>query len=609
MVLPLVCAAEARIRVSAPGRQAQTGSGETARLIWSGQDILRHVGERLERIGLSNDGTWLAFVDWSQRGNVALRNVATGDVRFVTDGPVTESASWPAISADGTRVAFAWFDGATRSIRVVSADGGRPQVLWQSTGSPRVYPRSIAWAPDGRHLAAVLDTTSSSSAIVLISVSTGTVTPLKSLTWRPSYASAANENVLGGFSPDGRYLVYALPNQPPSTPGGIFVIAADGSQETTLVEGGAGERFPSWAADGAAVVFVRDTGLWSIRIRDGKPTGEPVLLRGELRGIAGLGFTSDGSYVYATLNLRRGVYMAGLDPATLDVTAPASLLVDQSVGLPDDASWSPDGKLLAFVRSTPAGTSVVIRSPDGSERTVLGTFRTDVAGRVSWFPDSRSLLVPQINRTTRQSTFRKVSVETGQASVVLEGPNWERRDLVGPSPDGKSVYYTKVPDSQAPATTDVRISRLIRRDLESGAETELYRSEKVLLSFSPAISPDSRRLAFMIGSALMTVATDGRTPPIEIARGQFLVSTAQNQSLVWSADGRHVLVVAREPAVPERVWAFPAEGGAPRRLELSMEQIRLTGVSPDGRRLAFTGSERQPEIRSSRNLLGSAPAK
>ena len=66
------------------------------------------------------------------------------------------------------------------------------------------------------------------------------------------------------------------------------------------------------------------------------------------------------------------------------------------------------------------------------------------------------------------------------------------------------------------------VLRLVRRDLETGNETELYRADNAGLFFPAAISSDGNRLAFMAGSVLRTVPTDGRTSLTEIARGRDL---------------------------------------------------------------------------------------
>ena len=57
---------------------------------------------------------------------------------------------------------------------------------------------------------------------------------------------------------------------------------------------------------------------------------------------------------------------------------------------------------------------------------------------------------------------------------MLESPNWDMRRLTGPSPDGKYVYYSKGQESAPDGHETVR---LVRRDLETGTESELYRAE------------------------------------------------------------------------------------------------------------------------------------
>ena len=110
------------------------------------------------------------------------------------------------------------------------------------------------------------------------------MTRLKSLPWTANYSGASVE--LGGFSPDGRFLVYAMRNDLRPGLGGIFAIAVDGSQETALVQGASKDSSPAWTPDGSAVMFVSDRstnyGLWSIRVANGRPIGAPELVRGNV---------------------------------------------------------------------------------------------------------------------------------------------------------------------------------------------------------------------------------------------------------------------------------------------------------------------------------------
>ena len=231
-----------------------------------------------------------------------------------------------------------------------------------------------------------------------------------------------------------------------------------------------------------------------------------------------------------------------------------------------------------------------------------------------WFPDGGSLLIPEIDRSIRRSTYRRVQIDTMEETVALEGPNWEMRRITGPSPDGKYVYYSK---GQESASEKNELVRLVRRDLATGQETELYRADYFERGypafFSPAISPDGQRLAFVIFNeagvqTLMTVSTAGGAPHRPVTHGKFLPGPGDpDQTLEWTKDGRFILVANYESAEVRRVWAIPSEGGEPRKLDLAMPRLRLTDVSPDGGRVAFAVTTTTPEIGLFSNVLG-APA-
>jgi hypothetical protein len=51
------------------------------------------------------------------------------------------------------------------------------------------------------------------------------------------------------------------------------------------------------------------------------------------------------------------------------------------------------------------------------------------------------------------------------------------------------------------------------------------------------------------------------------------------------------------------VWAFPVDGGEPRKLDVVFESIATADLSHDGKRLAFTGSQTKGEVWTIKNLL------
>jgi len=623
-------AAYARDRMAATATaRSSDDHGFVAREIWTGDSLTEHVIPKDAsatigfRVKPSSDGQWLAFAD-AASFNVAIRNVTTGEIRLVTrDARPASVVGWdeaegamhPFVSPDGSQVAYQWFSHDKLSLRVVPVGGGRPRVV-ASLGD--LYVGAIRWSPDGRTLA-LIAARWGDVHIALMSLSDGTMTRVKALPWRTDYTFGTDMGgvSLGGFSPDGRWLLYSVEGARPGDGDAIFAIAVDGSQQTTLIHGPSTNQSPAWTPDGRAVVFVSDRGtdfgLWSIAVANGKPASAPELLRANVGHIQGLGFSRNGSLFYGRMNLRDDVLAVDLDPATGALTSQPAPLIDRSMGSNRGARWSPDQRRLAFVRSTPSGDTVVVRSVDGAERTLPTTFRSGPYGFAAptWFPDGRSLLIPDIDRTVRRKTVRRVQLDTLEETVVLDGPNWEMRGVTGPSPDGKSVYYSKAPES--PAGDGRELVRLVRRDLESGHETELYRAEFTSppASFSPAISPDGERLAFVLMTearvrTLMTLTTAGGSPK-PVATGDWL-PLGENQSLVWTRDGRFILVASEQTHGVRRVWAVPADGGAPRQLDVAMPGLRLADVSPDGRRLAFVVTRTSPELGVFDNVLKPAAA-
>ena len=245
---------------------------------------------------------------------------------------------------------------------------------------------------------------------------------------------------------------------------------------------------------------------------------------------------------------------------------------------------------------------------DGTERTLPtklldGYFPAQMGP--AWFPDSRSVLVSDTDQANRKTSFRRVDVESGQETLVFEATYQTIWPLVAIAPDGKSLFYSRLEPDSDPTMNRLR---LVRRDIASGTETELYRAVSGGVGFfALTIAPDGRRLAFMANVGpnqrhLMTLSTDGGTPVI-LYRGGY--SNPQPQAAVWTRDGKHILFKAEDGRQRTRVWAVPSDGGEARKLDLSTEGIGKMDLSPDGTQLVFTGTKRKQELWMIKNLLPS----
>jgi len=543
----------------------------------------------------SLDGRYLTFVDWTgNSGNVGVRDLMTGENRLLTHvaGSVGAHADDPVLAPDNSEVAYIWEDA---EIRLVRRDGTHDRLLFKPDGAPT----KLVWSPDGRQLAIVL-TDTGARRIALVSLTKPAATTLKSTGW--------NYPQLGGFSPDGKYLVYSLPHTPPAFDGGIFAITADGSRQVTLVQTPNLDRAPMWTPDGRGVVFLSDrsgkSALWHVAVRNGEAQGEPQLLRtgvGELN----MGFARDGSYFYGTQNLQTDAYLVGVDPETLVAHSPPARLTDRSIGSNAKPVLSPDGTRVAFVRSGDTSRLVIRSVADGTERILPTLFSIGgVTFGPEWFPDGRTLLVGETDYPNGRAILRRVDVDAGSDSPVMTTAYGGLYGRVQISHDGRSLFYS--------FRTGGNVLHLMRRDLATGTETDLYHVETGGVGlFGLSLSRDGRQLAFNVNvppserlhgegpRALRTISVDGGTPR-ELFRGEY--SCPAPWAATWTHDGRNILSIC-DDGQRRRLMAVPVNGGEPRKLDIFMDDIGNVDVSPDGRQIALTGRKREPEVWTVTNLL------
>src|SRR5713101_884333 len=185
-------AAQARARLAVlSGNVASRNFEMVTRRVWAGPDV--NVGG-----SLSPNGRYLSYVDWTT-GGLALRDLATGRVRHLTNEGSSTEVGGSSISPDGKEVAYNWFnkDGFPE-LRLVGSDGSAARVLYSNK---QVFAWAGGWSPDGNYILTSFYTVPNTFQIALISVGDGSVRILKTLDWFPTNAK---------FSPDGRYIAYDL---------------------------------------------------------------------------------------------------------------------------------------------------------------------------------------------------------------------------------------------------------------------------------------------------------------------------------------------------------------------------------------------------------------
>lgn len=287
-------------------------------LIWAGEDGLfrREIDEQFAtrlwtgpiagRPAWSPDGGAIAFVDRT-RASLLVLSLQSGDILVETPmaNPVARfqplalpTLGGPAWAPDGTRLAFACWDGAGDEICTIGADGrGRRQVTRIEPPTSGAAPADFvpassnvgppAWSPDSSSLAMAVypERSGAVSGVFVVDLKRGTarrVSPLhptSEVLWTPQGSS-----LIFAASDKGRVDVFrisvgdhASENLTESLPGGAFdpTLSPDGSELAVSSEGailvlGSGstvlelaksslaERYPAWSPLGEAIAYAAD---------------------------------------------------------------------------------------------------------------------------------------------------------------------------------------------------------------------------------------------------------------------------------------------------------------------------------------------------------------
>jgi Tol biopolymer transport system component len=578
-------ASAARARLAALGGGVEPG--QSTRAVWTGPKVDGY------NSSVSRDGRFISFPDWDT-GNLGLRDLVTGTDRLLTTtGSHKRPAAFAegsAISRDGKQVAYAWFNHELGrfELRVLDLSGvPAPRRVFEKTDVTYVEPRD--WSPDGKWILANL-WHEQNSRIAMIGVDDGSLRVLKSGTDRPQ---------AGALSPDGRFIVYTRGT--PVSQG--YVISPDGRTEAPLVSGSSSAQSPVWTLDGSRVLFISgrsgSPGLWAVRVEEGKPLGEPELLKAGVQAWL-KGFTRDGSLLYDIDLYLTDIYVAALDPGTGKLTSEPKRVNERAIGNTfGRVAWLPDGNSLSFWTRGPMGALMTQELSTAAEREIWGG-RTGrpTYGYTGWFPDGSMMVWDRSQSKTW--TFRRQDSRAGEIrqSWTVTAP---QAPVVGGggnpifSADLMTMYFWER-DPEAPCDGPKCTYVIRSRNIETGLDREIYRMRANSLSRT-SISRDGRHVTFIaedgLAQLIMVAPTAGGTAH-ELFRS---TDDLRATGTTWTRDGARVLVFCvRSNGKGGEVWSLPVTGGQPEKSPLRILPTEAPAVSPDGTRVAFVGGSEKSEI-------------
>lgn len=251
-------------------------------------------------------------------------------------------------------------------------------------------------------------------------------------------------------------------------------------------------------------------------------------------------------------------------------TPPQQTLISTFAGSHRSASFSPDGKRIAFINDVNEGPHVWVKDlPEGQAKQL--TFGEARAARPRWSPVAND--IAYVRRMGPQTGIWLVSADGGEPRKIIEGgrnANW--------SWDGKQLVFEREYDvwtANADGGDQRRVAGVPTQDL-------------LLEDRNPAFSPDGSLIAFFekdkgpMGDIWIIPSKGGQ--PRQLTFDSNLGGTP-----AWTADGKFI-VFSSVRGGSRTLWKVPVAGGPPEPVLASAGEDTEPEVSRDGRQLIYTNT-------------------
>ena len=569
----------------------------------------------------------MAMRDRQPPGDQLLRTLRLSDPQLVTNDEGLELD--PAISPDGTQVAYAAGNEGAMRIFVRQRDGSRAlsvsgflggnhrrprwspdglrilfqaeRGLWQVPalgGSPmQLVPappdtantHSPAWSPDGNELAWVTRDTVYVRALAAENPRmAGTLPVAHSLAWSPdgrwiavvSGNSEFTYHRLGNLGPSA---IYLLPAQCPS---------GTSCAPVRVVAPTALNTSPAWL-DASRLVFVSNRSgprdLFAVRVSSsGEAAGDAISLSTgqEMHGVSA---AADGrTLAYSMFRQNQNIWSLDISGAGSRPISDATR-VTSGQQIVEGLDLSPDGQWLVFDANRTGKQDIyVVPASGGEAERVIST--PEDKFHPTWSPDGKTIAF----HTFRDGVRRAATAPALGGAVRLihpDGPVQEEHTPVWMRDGQGFVYFRTILDG-----ADLY---QVRRTGEFAWSVERRLTQHG--GMWPSFSRDGSQMSYIPTPGVVRVMG----PDLDEASSRVVldVSGPDSDSVfahtsVMSPDGSIIYIKGEDRRGPG-FWSVPAQGGTPRLLA-RLDGSRRTSPRPefttDGRRIFFLQAEREADV-------------
>ena len=289
-------------------------------------------------------------------------------------------------------------------------EGCEPALRRLSAAGELVF--DAQWSPDGTRIAYVA-AVGRYAQVFLLDLRSGE---------RRQLTEGEHLNAEPRWSPDGRSLVFVSQRD---GAGQLHRIEADGSGRRRLSTLGAPEASPSWSPDGSRIAFVRIAAKRDLWVMDADGDNAQALAFGPADEDSPL-WTPDGrQLVYALRHPQHTEFRR------VDLHSGETALLLRQQGMAQSASFSPDGRRLAFLSNSGGQPmSLWLAAADGSDARRLSQPSSDEMSP-QWSADGRELVF--VGLVNARPQLLRMDVQGGSPSALLQrGPEQQLMPLPRP---------------------------------------------------------------------------------------------------------------------------------------------------------------------------------
>lgn len=452
-----------------------------------------------------------------------------------TPRKLTDEGFRPAVSPDGSQIAFVKGEEGRQELWRMQSDGERPR---QEVCDPGYWYGAVVWSPDGGSLAYVRAKflpkyLRMEASIELHDLSSGRSEVLLS---DPRLGSAL------AWGAGGR-LIYSMAELPPNE---------------------------------------NDSNLWWVQLdARSHPSGSPTRLTRESGFAESPSLTADGKRLaFFKQTWQPDVYITELNGQKTRLSEPRRLTLDERADFP--YSWTPDGKAIVFT-SDRDGPFHIFKQGAGQATPELLVGGKEQLGIPRLTPDGLSILyliTPKLGENAKNVRLMRVPLAGGPPEFVLEGPG-----------------ISNLQCARLPATLCIvsevgeADERFFGFDPVKGQPQELVKARTQSTSyydFNWTLSPDGRTLAM---AKKITAPGEPTMRLLSLSDYRERILQIRGWSGIccfdWAADGRSLWVSVYTNAGKRAMLNVDLQGKARPVLEEDKMMLGWGIPSPDGRHLAI----------------------